>query len=240
MQGYIKIFRQIADNDIWLLKPFSEGQAWIDLLLITTFDKGFIKTKNGQIIELKKGDCGFSQLSLSNRWGWSRGKVKRFLDLLSKLKMIQQKNYGNYTIISILNYEKFQNDTINNTTNKSINGQQIEQQTDTINNVKNGKNVKNVVSINRKFIKPSLEEVKQYCLDRHNNISAEKFIDYYEANGWRVGHNPMKDWKAAVRIWERKEKENSPPEELSREELKKRINARLDAMEEERKRNGWQ
>lgn len=56
------------------------------------------------------------------------------------------------------------------------------------------------------FRKPTVEEVEQYCRDRDNSIDAEAFVDYYEANGWRVGKNPMKDWKAAVRTWERKEK----------------------------------
>lgn len=55
----------------------------------------------------------------------------------------------------------------------------------------------------KKFKKPTLEEVKAYCSERKNNVDAEKFIDYYESNGWHVGKNPMKDWKAAVRTWER-------------------------------------
>ena len=61
----------------------------------------------------------------------------------------------------------------------------------------------------KKFKKPTLEEVKNYCLERNNNINAENFIDYYEANGWKVGRNSMKDWKAAVRTWERRRKENN-------------------------------
>lgn len=56
----------------------------------------------------------------------------------------------------------------------------------------------------KNFKKPSLEEVKQYCLERNNNINSENFIDYYDANGWKVGKNPMKDWRAAVRTWERR------------------------------------
>lgn len=55
----------------------------------------------------------------------------------------------------------------------------------------------------KKFKKPTLDEVKEYCLERCNNIKAEQFIDYYEANGWKVGKNSMKDWKASIRTWER-------------------------------------
>ena len=47
----------------------------------------------------------------------------------------------------------------------------------------------------------------QYCLERKNKIDAEKFIDYYESNGWKVGRNSMKDWKAAIRTWEQRNKE---------------------------------
>jgi len=51
--------------------------------------------------------------------------------------------------------------------------------------------------------RPTLEEISAYCVERRNNVDPEKWFDYYSANGWRVGRNPMKDWKAAVRTWER-------------------------------------
>lgn len=55
----------------------------------------------------------------------------------------------------------------------------------------------------RQFTKPTLEEVQAYCLERGKGVDAQKWFDYYSANGWKVGKNPMKDWKAAVRTWER-------------------------------------
>ena len=54
-----------------------------------------------------------------------------------------------------------------------------------------------------RFQKPTIEEVRAYCFERGNNVDAQHWFDYYEANGWRVGKNPMKDWKATVRTWER-------------------------------------
>lgn len=57
----------------------------------------------------------------------------------------------------------------------------------------------------KRFVKPTLEEVKAYCQSRQNGVDPERFYDYYESNGWRVGKSPMKDWKAAVRTWERSE-----------------------------------
>lgn len=56
------------------------------------------------------------------------------------------------------------------------------------------------------FKKPTIQDVQSYCEERQNDIDAESFWDYYEANGWKVGRSPMKDWKAAVRTWERKRK----------------------------------
>lgn len=57
----------------------------------------------------------------------------------------------------------------------------------------------------KRFVKPTLEKVKAYCQSRQNGVDPERFYDYYESNGWRVGKSPMKDWKAAVRTWERSE-----------------------------------
>jgi hypothetical protein len=55
----------------------------------------------------------------------------------------------------------------------------------------------------KRFVPPTLEDVRAYCQERCNGVDAERFIDYYTANGWLVGKNKMKDWKAAVRTWER-------------------------------------
>ena len=60
-----------------------------------------------------------------------------------------------------------------------------------------------------KFSKPSVDDIAAYCQERNNGVDAQRFFDYYEANGWKVGKNPMKDWKAAVRTWERNEKSGS-------------------------------
>lgn len=54
-----------------------------------------------------------------------------------------------------------------------------------------------------RFIPPSLDEVRAYCAERKNKVDPERWHSYYTANGWRVGKNPMKDWRAAVRTWER-------------------------------------
>ena len=55
----------------------------------------------------------------------------------------------------------------------------------------------------KRFVPPTLDEVKAYCQERKNGVDAERFIDYYTSNGWQVGKNKMRDWKAAVRTWER-------------------------------------
>ena len=62
-----------------------------------------------------------------------------------------------------------------------------------------------------RFAPPTLEEVKSYCLERKNNVDAENFINFYESKGWMIGKNKMKDWKAAVRTWEKKDKQSSKP-----------------------------
>ena len=68
----------------------------------------------------------------------------------------------------------------------------------------------NLTDSNKKalFKKPTLDEVKNYCILRKNNIEAESFIDFYESKDWLIGKNKMKNWKACVRTWESREKKN--------------------------------
>ena len=59
-------------------------------------------------------------------------------------------------------------------------------------------------SSSKKFIKPTVEEIRAYCRERKNSVDAENFFNFYESKGWLVGRNKMKDWRASVRTWEKK------------------------------------
>ncbi|MBK5262996.1 MAG: hypothetical protein JJE17_10595 [Peptostreptococcaceae bacterium] len=64
----------------------------------------------------------------------------------------------------------------------------------------------------KKFIKPTLQDLKDYCNEIDSKVDVQKFFDYYETNGWIAGKVPMKNWKAAIRNWTRNNfKSNSPP-----------------------------
>ena len=60
-----------------------------------------------------------------------------------------------------------------------------------------------------RFLAPTVEEVQEYCKERNNSVDPQRFIDYYTANGWMVGKNKMRDWKAAVRTWENNSNSNN-------------------------------
>ena len=61
----------------------------------------------------------------------------------------------------------------------------------------------------KRFVPPSLDEVRDYCRERGKGVDPVAFMDFYTSNGWKVGRNPMKDWKAAVRTWETRKKEGA-------------------------------
>ena len=77
---------------------------------------------------------------------------------------------------------------------------------DNVNDIKKEKEKKK----NRSFEKPSLQAVADYCQERQNNVDAQTFVDFYEAKGWMIGKEKMKDWKAAVRTWERRDRASPP------------------------------
>lgn len=68
-------------------------------------------------------------------------------------------------------------------------------------------NTNNNRGTTKRFKKPTIEEIEDYCKERNNNINASAFFDYYESKDWMIGKNRMKDWKAAIRTWERNSKQ---------------------------------
>ena len=100
-------------------------------------------------------------------------------------------------------------------TNVKVN---VNQMLDDKNKKKEERNKKENNSIGR-FTPPSVSEVAEYCKSRGNEIDPEEFVSFYESKGWMVGKNKMKDWKAAVRTWEKSHARESQPKKSKLDEL---------------------
>ena len=108
MDGWISLYRQIKESWIWKDKePFDKRSAWIDLLLTVNYKDKKIPFENG-FIEIEKGQTLTSINQLAEKWKWSRHKVSDFLDRLEQDTMIVQVRDTRKTLISIVNYSKYQ------------------------------------------------------------------------------------------------------------------------------------
>lgn len=212
MDGWIKLHRKIMDTPLYLSEPFTRMQAWIDLLLLANHKEGFFYVRGNKVV-VGRGQIGTSSRTLANRWQWSRGKVERFLQDLEESGQIKPQKTNVITLISICNYDEYQNAEPQNEPQTSHRQTTNEPQTDPN---KNDNNVNNANNDNKeskgktsRFTPPTLQEVENYINEKGYSFEAENFFDFYESKGWFVGKNKMKDWKAAVRNWARGEKERS-------------------------------
>lgn len=106
-QGYIYLERQIRDNWVWNKKPFSQGQAWIDMIMMAGYEDKTIEF-DGRPMRIRRGEFITSMRKLSERWGWSTKKVSRFLNDLERDHMIDQKRNSKRTTVFIVNYSVYQ------------------------------------------------------------------------------------------------------------------------------------
>lgn len=138
-RGYFRIYRCIQDNPLWQEKPFDRARAWIDLILQARYEDSYVRIR-GVKVSLNRGDVGVSEVGLADRWGWSRGKVRRFLDELETEQQIVQQKNNVTSLISVVNYDLYQADgTADGTANNTADGQQ----TDTNKKGNKVKNIKN-------------------------------------------------------------------------------------------------
>lgn len=210
-KGWIKTYRKIQDCWIWLDKePFDRRSAWIDLLLTANHsDKKILF--NGELITVKRGQILTSIRKLSEKWKWSYDKCSRFLKILESDGMLQKQSDNFRTLLTIVNYELYQDVTCTNecTDNGAIRTKASERSSEqsehcqvTNKNVKNDKNEKNVK--NNIFVPPTVQEVKDYLSSVGSSLDAESFVAFYESKGWMIGKNKMKSWKSAIVTWEKK------------------------------------
>lgn len=197
-EGWILIHRKLQESQIWANdQPFDMRSAWIDLLMLANHADNEIVIDYKPFI-IRRGQYLTSVRKLSVRWSWSKDRTLKFLRLLKSLKMIEKESNNQRTLITIVNYEVYQDQQDTKRTQTST---QTRHGSDTgspqTNNEKNEK--KNI------FIVPTADEVRSYCQERHNTVDPDKFVDFYQSKGWMIGKNKMKDWKSAVRTWEKKE-----------------------------------
>lgn len=127
MQGWIKIHRDLLDNELWSDKPFTKGQAWVDLLLLANHkDKNVLIGSHTEMVE--RGSFITSELKLMERWGWGRKKVKLFLNFLESQKMIERNANNKRTAITIVNYGFYQDCDLPKEQQKNSKGTTEEQQ----------------------------------------------------------------------------------------------------------------
>ena len=142
MDGWVKLHRKLSDNPIWFSEKFTRGQAWVDLILLANHKDGYFY-KRGVKINVKKGQVGRSEVELSDRWKWSRSKVRKFLKDLEKEQQIEQHKTNVTQVISILSWDKYQKKEQQTEQQKDTKRTPKEQQKDTYKNVKKEKNVNN-------------------------------------------------------------------------------------------------
>lgn len=118
-----------------------------------------------------------------------------------------QKRWNNSKDITsvnfVINENNKNNKAINVITEKSSVINEITKITDTDTESDTDTDIKekNILKKEKKFVKPTIAEVKAYVNEHKYRINVDKFYSHYESNGWKVGRNPMKDWKASVRYW---------------------------------------
>jgi hypothetical protein len=193
-QGWVRLHRKICNNQLWFLEPFTKAQAWVDLFLNANHKDGIISIR-GNIITIKRGQIGWSELTMCKRWIWSKDKVRRFLKLLETIQQIKQDKSTLTTIITILNYEEYQSDI-----------QQIIQQTE---QQKDSRRYTNKNDKNEKNIYIPLEEQLKPFKDQYSQSMIEKFTNHFiETNAkgkqrWQL----EKTWDINLRLkrWKRQQ-----------------------------------
>jgi hypothetical protein len=216
-RGFIKLWRKLKDS-----KCYSRGGVHRALLL-TLFTEANWKVGHFRGEDVLPGQWATSVLGLSQELGFARTTVQRALADLATDGVITVENMGNrWTRITLVNWQCYQplprelgqpagNERATDGQPagiikevKNINTPSLSSLRSERDSPKGGDSHRGEAA---RFYPPTVGEVQAYCESRGNRIDAQAFVDFYTSKGWKVGKNPMKDWRAAVRTWERKQGE---------------------------------
>ena len=219
---YLRLKDNFFDSDeLKILESMKDGYLYSNILL-----KLYLRSLKNDGKLVVNDRIPYNAEMLASVTGHQVGTIKQALSMFKELGLIEILENGAIYMLDIQNFigrgsseadrkreyrQRIESDRTNVQTNlrqiseKSPPEIEIELEKD----IKIEKDIhssaKSTTTKRKRFEKPSISDIKQYCIERNNNVNAEQFFDYYESNGWKVGKNSMKDWKAAVRTWERSE-----------------------------------
>lgn len=194
---YIKLSRNILNWE-WY-ENINTCRLFIHMLLKANWKDGKFE---GKVIP--RGSFVSSLPKLAEETALTIREVRTAITHLKLTGELTCKSYSKYTVFTVKNYCLYQTSDIQNDIQATGKRHSNDILTTTIEEKKEVNNKKEDTNVSKKkFTPPSLDDVRTYCLERSNNVDAQAFVDFYESKGWMVGKNHMKDWKAAVRTWER-------------------------------------
>ena len=217
---YLRLKDNFFDSDeLKILESMKDGYLYSNILL-----KLYLRSlkNDGKLVVNER--IPYSADMLASVTGHQVGTIKQALSVFKDLGLIDVLDNGAIYMLDIQNFigkgsseadrkreyrQRIETDRTNVQTNlrqiseKSPPEIEIELEKDIDIEKDIHSSAKSTTTKRKRFEKPSISDIKQYCMERNNNVNAEQFYDYYESNGWKVGKNAMKDWKACVRTWER-------------------------------------
>ena len=219
---YLRLKDNFFDSDeLKILESMKDGYLYSNILL-----KLYLRSlkNDGKLVVNER--IPYSADMLASVTGHQVGTIKQALSIFKDLGLIDVLDNGAIYMLDIQNFigkgsseadrkreyrQRIETDRTNVQTNlrqisdKSTPEIEIELEKDIEIEIEKeiDSSAKSTTTKRKRFEKPTLSQITQYCLERNNCVNAEQFYDYYESNGWKVGKNAMKDWKACVRTWER-------------------------------------
>lgn len=208
--GFIVIQRKITE---WQYFDCPTAlYLWIRILVKANWKDGWFAGK-----PIPRGSFATSIGNFADEIKLHPNTIRKWLKKFEEAGQITVKSTNKYTLITVINYAKYQDvpddrvkrdvkqdveQDVNQRVNQDVN-QRVDNRTNKqINQVTNKPIIK-------RFITPTIEEVQAYIDENYFMVDANKFFDYYTANGWTIGgKSKMKDWKATVRNWDRREQES--------------------------------
>ena len=187
-RGYVKLWRKSLDAG-WIRNP--KLWAFWTWCLMKATHKEYTLIVGLQAVHLMPGQFVFGRRAAAKETGLSEQEIRTIIAFLVKAGNLTIKTTNKFSVITIINWPTYQGDDIDD---QPANQPTTNQQLTTNKNVKK----------NNTYRTPTLEEVTAYCNERKNGVDPQVWMNHYQAIGWMVGKNKMRDWKATVRTWEQR------------------------------------